>query len=512
MKTFVLLCVLSMLGGGLAWADDQAQPNAVYALIVGANRSVDADLKPLRYADDDAVRYQELFRALGARTLLLATLDEETSRLSPQAAAEAQPPTHAFLSKAVAQFATEIATARARAVKTTFYFLYAGHGSIDGDQAYVTLEDARLDAASLGHEILDVIKADENHLIVDACYSYFLVGERGPGGERRPMQGFSALSDLGRRSNLGLLLSTSSGTESHEWGAYQAGIFSHEVRSGLYGAADFDGDGRISYLEMAAFLGRANQAIANDRYRPQVFARAPTGTTQLIDLRPGLGRSLAVGEGFPSAHYLVEDSRGVRVMDFHNAQGRAFNLVRPGGAGNLFLRRLSDGQEVTVPASSQKVELALLAFTDPRIAQRGAAHQAFSLIFSLPFDEAREGLVLTAPPPVRPATPSRRKWVLGAVGAGTVISAAVGGALLWDASSKADEAHRSSGRRAAYLNGRINGRNTQSLVAFSLAGAGLTAGAILWFFYRPTMDPPSMDRGDIQVGLGPSQITMSGRF
>ena len=110
-------------------------------------------------------------------------------------------------------------------------------------------------------------------------------------------------------------------------------------------------------------------------------------------------------------------------MDFHNAQGRAFNLVRPGGAGNLFLRRLSDGQEVTVPASSQKVELALLAFTDPRIAQRGAAHQAFSLIFSLPFDEAREGLVLTAPPPVRPATPSRRKWVLGAVGAGTVISA-----------------------------------------------------------------------------------------
>ena len=199
-------------------------------------------------------------------------------------------------------------------------------------------------------------------------------------------------------------------------------------------------------------------------------------------------------------------------MDFHNAQGRAFNLVRPGGAGNLFLRRLSDGQEVTVPPSSQKVELALLAFTDPRIEQRGAAHQAFSLIFSLPFDEAREGLVLTAPPPVRPATLSRRTWILGAVGAGTVISAAVGGALLWDASSKADEARRSSGTRAAYLNGRINGRNAQSLVAFALAGAGLTAGAILWFFYRPTMDPPSRVTGDLQVGIGPSQITMSGRF
>jgi len=54
--------------------------------------------------------------------------------------------------------------------------------------------------------------------------------------------------------------------------------------------------------------------------------------------------------------------------------------------------------------------------------------------------------------------------------------------------------------------------HTQSLVAFALAGAGLTAGTILWFFYRPTLDPPSRVPGDIQVGIGPSQITMSGRF
>jgi len=49
---------------------------------------------------------------------------------------------------------------------------------------------------------------------------------------------------------------------------------------------------------MAAFLDRANQAIANDKYRPQVFARAPTGTTQLIDLRLGSVARWPLAKGF----------------------------------------------------------------------------------------------------------------------------------------------------------------------------------------------------------------------
>ena len=93
-----ILLVGSVLAlcAGRAQAAAEPPRNAVFALILGVNRSVDADLKPLRYADDDAVRYQELFRSLGAKTVLLANLDEETSALSPQAAAEALPPTRAF--------------------------------------------------------------------------------------------------------------------------------------------------------------------------------------------------------------------------------------------------------------------------------------------------------------------------------------------------------------------------------------------------------------------------------
>ncbi|HEX7508674.1 MAG TPA: hypothetical protein VF550_18015 [Polyangia bacterium] len=501
----MLLGVLCLLWVGPVHGADKRPRNAVFALIMGVNRSVDADLKTLLYADDDAVRYQELFRALGARTQLLARLDRETTTLSPQAAAEALPPTHASLGKVVAQLASEIAMARERGVKTTLYVLYAGHGNVDGQVSYLTLEDARLSGDQLAQEILDPIAADENHLIVDACYSYLLVGERGPGGERRKVQGFAATSELGRRNNLGLLLSTSSGDESHEWGAFQAGIFSHEVRSGLYGAADLDGDGSITYAEIASFLERANQAIVNDKFRPHVFARASAASAQLLDLRTGLGRSLAVDGEFPSAHYLIEDQRGVRFLDFHNAKGRGLRLVRPGGASLLYLRNIDDGKELTVPASDQSIALVASGFVDPRVTERGAAHQAFSLIFSLPFDRASEELVAVQRLPAPAKSVSARKVILWSSGLASAAGVVAGGLLLWDASHLADEARSSSQQRAAQLNQGIHTHNVGAKVAFGVAGAALTAGAVIWFFTGRESKRPQLE-----VGLG--QIRWSGHF
>lgn len=507
----ILLTALCLLWQTPVRAADKAPRNAVFALIMGVNRSVDADLKTLLYADDDAVRYQELFRALGARTQLLTRLDPDTTALSPQAAAEALPPTQSSLGKVVVQLASEIARAHERGVKTTLYVLYAGHGNVNAEGSYITLEDARLSGAELAREILDPIGADENHLIVDACYSYLLVGERGPGGERRKVEGFSATSELARRNNLGLLLSTSSGDESHEWGAFQAGIFSHEVRSGLYGAADLNGDGSITYAEIASFLDRANQAIVNEKYRPHVFARASAASAQLLDLKSGLGRALTVDENFPSAHYLIEDQRGVRFVDFHNAKGRSFRLVRPGGASPLYVRSLESGKELTVPASDESLALVASEFVDPRVAERGAAHQAFSLIFSLPFDQASEDLVVVH----RPSTPARPRsarkvvpWSSGAVG---VVGVAVGGLLLWDGFRLRNEAQNASQQRAAELNGGIHTRNVGAAVAFGVAGAALATGIVTWILtgHEPT-SPPVSSSPQLEVGLG--QLRLSGRF
>ena len=111
------------------------------------NRSVDAELPALHYADDDAVRYDDLFRALGGKTHLLARLvDENTRRISPEAVASARDRARAELVRAVASLAADVAAARARGQRTMFYFVYAGHGNVDSKTAYLALEDARLDS------------------------------------------------------------------------------------------------------------------------------------------------------------------------------------------------------------------------------------------------------------------------------------------------------------------------------------------------------------------------------
>ena len=88
----------------LVSARARAEPTASFALIVGVNQGADRELPKLRYADDDAARYQDLFRLLGARTHVLARIDENTARLHAQAAAEAAPPTRDGLESAESPF------------------------------------------------------------------------------------------------------------------------------------------------------------------------------------------------------------------------------------------------------------------------------------------------------------------------------------------------------------------------------------------------------------------------
>src|SRR5262249_19608822 len=189
MKYSAIIALL--LSANVARASEKPAP-ATFALIVGVNQSQDKDLGALRYADDDAARYQELFRSLGARTYLVTRLDEATRRLHPQAAAEAFDPVRKQLEVALGQAAFDVAQAKRRGIETAFLVVYAGHGKVEKGEGVLALEDGWLSGTDLVG-LIDKVKADHAHLVVDACYSYFLAYRRGPGGQRRPVQGFSPL-------------------------------------------------------------------------------------------------------------------------------------------------------------------------------------------------------------------------------------------------------------------------------------------------------------------------------
>src|SRR6266581_1840844 len=94
-RTPVLILILVLTHAtGTARAGKPAGevPPAIFALVIGVNAAPSPDVAPLRYADDDAARFLDLFRSLGARTYVLTRLDENTRRLNPQVAAEAEAP------------------------------------------------------------------------------------------------------------------------------------------------------------------------------------------------------------------------------------------------------------------------------------------------------------------------------------------------------------------------------------------------------------------------------------
>jgi hypothetical protein len=484
------LAGVAAAGAAAAAGRTEAEGVARFVLVVGVNRGVDPELPLLRYADDDAARYSELFRALGGRVQLLTRADDNTRRISAEAVSDAREPRRAELARAVTALATDVATARARGQHTLFYFVYAGHGNVSGSTAYLALEDARLDGDEIEREIIDKVRADENHLIIDACYSYFLAYGRGPGGSRHAVRRFATSEGLARRSDIGLLLSTTSARESHEWADFEAGIFSHEVRSGLYGAADLDGDGRISYLEIAAFVSRANAAIPNERFRPDVFARAPSAAAQLVDLRQAAGRRLRVDASAQAGHYLFEDRLGVRFADFHNAQGRALSMLLPASAHELYLRRVSDEKEFAIPAQPDVINLAELSPQSPRHVSRGggAAEYAFNLLFSLPFDAEAVDSYVRRPPPaveldVEAPLPYWRRVTGFAALSGAVASGLVTARLAILGSQLSRQAHLTpSQAETVALNRRLaDARRWTVISAAVTCGAAITGGwALLW--------------------------------
>ena len=503
---FAALASLAFFAGSTGEARAAEPESATFALVVGVNTSLDKDVAPLKYADDDAARYFDLFRLLGARTTVLARLDDNTKRLHPQAAAEAREPKRPELDAAITQLADDVARANARGVETTVYVTYAGHGSVDQGRGYVTLEDTKLTGADLA-KALAKVPAKRIHLVVDACSSYFLAYARGAGGKRRAVQAFAADAELAADPRIGLVLSTSSARESHEWDAFQAGVFSHEVRSGLYGAADADGDGRVTYRELAAFVARANVSIPNEKFRPEVHTRAPGGADALVDLRAAGGRRLTI-DGAHAGHYYLEDARGVRLADVHNTRGTDLYLVRPAPTGHAYLRRVSDDRELLLPPGDDAVSLAALVEGAPRVASRGAAHEAFSSLFSLSFD-ASVVASYTEPPLPPPLTPApdeppraqssdtRRAlgigtFALGAVLAGTGVGFGVsaGSASVPAGASQLD---------VVSANDRIARDNALTAV---FLGAGVTAlvGGALLYLWPSTSSPRA-----VSFGVAPGQ-------
>ncbi|MGC4116839.1 MAG: hypothetical protein QM765_20215 [Myxococcales bacterium] len=499
-----------------------AEPSKRYAVIVSNNESLDEGVAPLSFAVDDGAKYLELFRAVGTQAELLARFDADAARRHPEAAKVAIPPRRADVLAAIERQFAAIRADRKAGLETHFYFLYTGHGSLGANhEGYVNLADARLTRSELYHEVLARSPATFNHLVLDACYAYFFVLKRGErekeGDYRAAIRDFLRAEELASYPNTGVLLATSTTSETHEWSHWEAGIFSHELRSGLLGPADVDRDGRVTYDEAAAFVEAANSAIDVPRARLRVFYRPPTSRRDvpLVNLRASQAPVLEV-EPEQAGQYYLEDAAGVRVADFHPSpeQGVRVSLV---GQAPFWLR--SYEREALLP-DQPKVAAAQLEFEPRTERARGSVERSFRKnLFLVPYgvsfyrdamaerawveDTARLELAKSAGP--------RAKVVWGA---GTLGAAALLGASSGMAYALAADSHRQ------YLNARTQegsdifrattvDRVNASRVLAGVAGAAAIAGAVL-------LVVDWREQAAISVGAAPTPLgvaaSVSGSF
>jgi hypothetical protein len=322
------------------------------------------------------------------------------------------------------------------------------------------------------------------HVVVDACKSYFLAFERGAAGTRQPHPGHfvDALGpDLFPR--VGFVLSTSSGTDSHEWEEFQGGVFSHEVRSALRGAADADGDGAISYAELGAFVARANAAVPNARFRPQLTVvppRDPAGLRASLLRWPRDAHARALTVDVPLDRFYVEDERGRRLADAHPAAPGMVLRVPP---VPLYVREVASAREFAVAAGSEPLALSTLTAEPVHLARRGALQQSFRELFALSFQASDVSAVVAAPPgkldaPVPPASERllpRLRWA--AVGVAVATALAGGGCTLGASLERRAPASASQAELSA-ANGRIDQWNGAAIGLYVASGASI-ATAIL---------------------------------
>ncbi|MEL6339844.1 MAG: hypothetical protein AAFQ65_08040 [Myxococcota bacterium] len=364
------------------------------ALIVTNNRSLDLARPDLRYADDDGAQWAELFTEfLGDDAVrLLTRFDPESALLHPGWTQSVKPPSRAELSRAVDALVMGLKSDRMRFGHSEVYLVFAGHGDLDQGLGFLELEDGRFTAADL-ESLIAALPADRVHLILDSCNSYFMLNPRSPSVERWEPDAEGHKSLLEKLPHVGAIISTSAEALTYEWSEIQSGVFSYELRSGLRGAADVDGDERVSYRELEAFVDIANRNVINELYRPKVFSRAPTSgvpDSPFLDLRSSTSTKIHLASE-SQRRITFRDERGIRVMDVHKEPGTklvlrlpserrievAEQFTGPSGRASLSVREIPPGVDLILTESRGG---------GPEVSARGES-RLFRELFGSPFGE-----------------------------------------------------------------------------------------------------------------------------
>ncbi len=308
----------------LAWllsADPASASEAArrYALLVGANDG-GADRVALRYAHSDAETMGQVLTELGGieradRTLLLD-------------------PSVGDLTSALDDLGERVATSPERA-EVIFY--YSGHSDGEG----LLLGEEHLPYPEL-KAALEAVPAQVRLAILDSCASGALI--RTKGGRRVAPFLVDTANDV---DGLAYITSSSADEVSQEADQIGGSYFTHSLATGLRGAADQSGDGRVTLDEAYSFayettLVRTERSQYGPQHANRAFDLSGKGNLVLTDLHL-TSASLVLDEDL-SGRALVRDADGDLVAELIKPAGRTIELGLGAGSYEITFGKASDGR------------------------------------------------------------------------------------------------------------------------------------------------------------------------
>ena len=303
---------------------------------IGNDRGL-AGEEPLRYAARDARRVARLLNAIGR------TRSDETLTLTnrgPEAIAKAL------------DRARRLASARhARDVSFVLYF--SGHG----DQQHLHLDGKRL-AMSRLEQLVRRVPASLRLMIIDACRTAGGSRPKGFTVEDKPFA--ISLREPAGPSGTVVVFSSSAGEASQESDELGGAVFTHFLLSGLRGAADRDGDRRVTFDEAYAYAYRRtlhrSAAATGSLQRPARNLKL-AGAGPLVLSWTARARSVLALPAARDVHYLVYTLPAASlVAEAWSDPRRRVDLALP--AGTFLVQRRAKGRhgavEVTLPYGGRR--------------------------------------------------------------------------------------------------------------------------------------------------------------
>ncbi len=318
-----------LLGIGLLLCAQEIEATQVvrrFVLAVGANDG-GAKRETLQYAVSDAQNFVHLMETMGGVDAGVLLSEPRIDDLE------------------VALSALHNRVASAEAARREVIIYYSGHADENGFRLGESLFSyARLRSA------MDWMEAEVQIAILDACASGAIT--RLKGGRRQKAFMVDASSDM---RGYAFLTSSSENEVAQESDAIGASFFSHYLMSGLRGAADVTGDGRVTLNEAYHF---AFQNTLEGTERTRGGAQHPaydikmtgTGDVVMTDVRQ-TSAGLILAEAL-QGRFFVRNANRQLIAEFFKSAGRRIELGLEPGAYRVHMAR-----EIQLATAS--VELAM---------------------------------------------------------------------------------------------------------------------------------------------------------